>query len=104
MCPHFIQTYSSLEQVLSALSLNLGQRGSGQRKEGEKKQKVSQPPQPSGASTLLTFTAQKNEVATTHSVPAEGGLDCVQCAQPLMQTKKLSWSSLLKVIWLDSDL
>lgn len=58
MCPHFIQTYSSLEQVLSALSLNLGQWGSGQRKEGEKKQKVSQSPQPSGASTLLTFTAQ----------------------------------------------
>lgn len=27
MCPHFIQTYSSLEQVLSALSLNLGQWG-----------------------------------------------------------------------------
>lgn len=38
MCPHFIQTYSSLEQVLSALSLNLGQWGSGQRKEGEKKE------------------------------------------------------------------
>lgn len=57
MCPYFIQTYSSLEKVLSALYLNLGQRGSGQRKKGEKKQ-VSQSPQPSGASTLLTFTAQ----------------------------------------------